>query len=63
MLISDDDLDTNRIIIKSNHGITNHQNALNDLDNEEAALHEFDFLSGDTAAAAATTTTGRKIQN
>ena len=28
---------------------------MNDLDNEEAALHEFDFLSGDTTA---TDTTG-----
>jgi hypothetical protein len=60
LTISDDDLDTNRIIIKSNHGNTtntNHHNSaldiLNDLDNEEAALHEFDFLTGDAAAAAA----------
>ena len=44
-LSSDDDLDTNR-----NHGPTNHQTTLNDLDNEESALHEFDFLSGDTTA-------------
>jgi len=53
--ISDDDLDTNRIIIKSNNGNTtntNHLDTLNDLDNEEAALHEFDFLTGDTAATA-----------
>jgi hypothetical protein len=34
----------------------NHQNTSNDLDNEEAALHEFDFLSGDAA------TTGRMIK-
>ncbi len=64
--ISDDDLDTNRIIIKSNNGNTintNHHNSVldtfNDLDNEEAALHEFDFLTGDTAASA---TTGRRIK-
>lgn len=59
-VISDDDLDTNRIIIKSNNGNTNHNSALdtlNDLDNEEAALHEFDFLSHDNAA-----TTSRKIE-
>ncbi len=41
---SDDDLDTNAIIMKANH-----QNTANDLDNEEAVLHEFDFLSGDAA--------------
>jgi hypothetical protein len=34
----------------------NHQNTFNDLDNEEAVLHEFDFLSGDPA------TTGRMIE-
>ena len=56
--ISDDDLDTNRVIIKSNNGNTtntNHHDSaldiLNDFDNEEAALHEFDFLTGDAAAA------------
>jgi len=61
--ISDDDLDTNRIIIKSNNGNTINTNhaldTFNDLDNEEAALHEFDFLTGDTAASA---TTGRIIK-
>ncbi|UJR08728.1 hypothetical protein I4U23_012985 [Adineta vaga] len=61
---NDDSLNTNRIILKSNHGNpsnTNHLNSaldsLNDLDSEEAALHEFDFLSGD----AATTSTGLSI--
>lgn len=34
----------------SDDGPTNHQTTLNDLDNEESALHEFDFLSGDTTA-------------
>ncbi|CAF1096033.1 unnamed protein product [Adineta steineri] len=55
---TDDGIDPNRIIIKSNLGNTsnvNHQNSgldtLNDLDSEEAALHEFDFLSGDPSAA------------
>ncbi|CAF0944984.1 unnamed protein product [Adineta ricciae] len=51
---SDDDIDTSRIIPKPNNGnSTNHNSgldALNDLDSEEAALHEFDFLSGDAAA-------------
>ena len=43
-------------MIKSNNGNTtntNHYNSsldtFNDLDNEEAALHEFDFLTGDSA--------------
>ncbi|UJR37475.1 hypothetical protein I4U23_030178 [Adineta vaga] len=50
---NDDDIDTNRIITKSNNGSTTNHNSgldtLNDLDSEEAALHEFDFLSGDAA--------------
>ncbi|CAF1098248.1 unnamed protein product [Adineta ricciae] len=61
---ADDPLDTNRILLKSNHGNpsnANHLNSaldqLNDLDSEEAALHEFDFLTGD----AATATTGLSI--
>ena len=61
---SDDPLNTNRILLKSNHGDpsnANHLNSaldqLNDLDSEEAALHEFDFLTGD----AATATTGLSI--
>ena len=52
-LISDSDIDTNHIAIKSNHGITmniNHDiDTLNDLDNEEAVLHEFDFLTSDNS--------------
>ncbi|CAF2744234.1 unnamed protein product [Rotaria sp. Silwood2] len=59
---NDSDLDTNRIIIKSNNGNAtniNHHNStldtLNDLDSEEAALQEFDFLTGDA------TTTGLSI--
>jgi hypothetical protein len=72
-LLSEDELDPNRIMIKSNHTHTtnNHHNhhhhqqqhqqqqhvnagltSLNDLDSEEAALHEFDFLTGDAAAHA-----------
>ncbi len=55
MCFSDDDIDTSRIIIKPNNGnTTNHNSALdtlNDLDSEEAALHEFDFLTGDAATA------------
>lgn len=35
---NEDDIDTSRILIKSNH----------DLESEEAALHEFDFLSGES---------------
>lgn len=46
---SDDDIDTSRIMIKSNNGGTTNHDTLNDLDSEEAALHEFDFLSGDAA--------------
>lgn len=53
---SDDDIDTSRIISKPNNGNSTHHNSgldtLNDLDSEEAALHEFDFLSGDAAATA-----------
>ncbi|CAF3681160.1 unnamed protein product [Rotaria sordida] len=52
---NDSDLDTNRIIIKSNNDNTtniNHHNStldtLNDLDSEEVVLQEFDFLTGDT---------------
>ena len=54
VLSSDDDLDNSGMMIKSNHGNTSNHNAgldtLNDLDGEESALHEFDFLTGDTAA-------------
>lgn len=48
---SDDELDSTGLMIKSNQG--NHNaglDTLNDLDGEESALHEFDFLTGDTAA-------------
>ena len=51
---SDDDLDSSGLMIKSNHGNSGNHNTgldtLNDLDGEESALHEFDFLTGDTAA-------------
>ena len=47
---SDDDIDTSRIILQGNNGNTaNHNATLDDLVSEEAALHEFDFLSGETA--------------
>ncbi|CAF1342095.1 unnamed protein product [Rotaria magnacalcarata] len=53
------DIDTNRSVTKSNNGNATNINhlsstldTLNDLDGEEAALHEFDFLTGDAAAAA-----------
>ena len=50
---SDDDLDTSRILMKPGHGnLTNHHSESDDLDGEEAALHEFDFLCGDAATAA-----------
>ena len=39
-------------MIKSNNGGTSNHDTLNDLDSEEAALHEFDFLSGDAATSA-----------
>jgi hypothetical protein len=42
--------------MKSNHGNTNPLDALSDPDNEEAALHEFDFLTADSA------NTGRKLR-
>ncbi|CAF2996072.1 unnamed protein product [Rotaria socialis] len=52
---SDDDIDSSRIMIKSNNGNTTNHNSgldtLNDLDGEEVALHEFDFLSGESAAS------------
>ncbi|CAF2142676.1 unnamed protein product [Rotaria magnacalcarata] len=52
---SDDDIDSSRIMIKSNNGNTTNHNSgldtLNDLDSEEVALHEFDFLSGESAAS------------
>lgn len=55
---SENVLDTNRILDKSNTTNTNHHNSipdpLKDLDSEEAALHEFDFLSGDAATAGLT---------
>jgi hypothetical protein len=55
-VFSDDDIDASRIILKPNNGnTTNHNsalNTLNDLDSEEAALHEFDFLTGDAATSA-----------
>ncbi|CAF5119761.1 unnamed protein product, partial [Rotaria sp. Silwood1] len=51
---NDNDLDINRIMIKTNNDNTtniNHHSStldtLNDLDNEEAVLQEFDFLTGD----------------
>ena len=50
-LSSDDDIDPSRINIKTNNGNTTNHDALNDLDSEEAALHEFDFLSGDAATS------------
>ena len=53
--MSDDDLDTSRIIFKSNH-----QNHLNDVDNEEAALHEWHFLSGNRSREVSSTR--RKLQ-
>jgi hypothetical protein len=41
------------MIIKGNNGNANNHTAtldnLNDLDGEESALHEFDFLSGDAS--------------
>ena len=47
---SDDDIDTSRIILQGNNGNTaNHNATLDDLVSEEAALHEVDFLSGETA--------------
>jgi hypothetical protein len=53
---SDDEIDTSRIITKSNNSNTTNHNSgldtLNDLDNEESALHEFDFLTGDAATSA-----------
>jgi hypothetical protein len=54
-LSSDDDLDASGMILKTNHrNSSNHHadlDALNDLDGEENALHEFDFLTGDAAIA------------
>ena len=49
---SDDDIDTSGIMIKSNNGGTTNHETLNDLDSEEAALHEFDFLTGEAANSA-----------
>ena len=42
---SEDELDPNCMMLK-----TNRRSAANDVDSEEAALHEFDFLTGDAAA-------------
>lgn len=39
-------------MIKSNNGGTTNHETLNDLDSEEAALHEFDFLTGEAANSA-----------
>jgi len=73
--VNEDDLDPNRIMIKSNHNSTttnnnnhNHQSnlpmeSLNDLDSEEAALHEFDFLSGDAANEQKTSTQSEHSNN
>ncbi|CAF0807079.1 unnamed protein product [Rotaria sordida] len=52
---SDDDIDASRIMVKpSDVNTTNHNtglDTLNDLDSEEVALHEFDFLTGDAATS------------
>jgi len=54
---SDDDLDTSGILVKDNPS-SNHD-TLNDLECEESALHEFDFLTGESTT---TTTTTNPIQ-
>ena len=43
---SDDDLDSSGILVKGNP--SSHREALNDLESEESALHEFDFLTGES---------------
>ena len=44
---SDDDLDSSGILVKGNSS--------NDLESEESALHEFDFLTGEPTSTTTTT--------
>lgn len=64
-MFSDDDIDGNSLMSKGNNGSAANHNtnmdALNDLDGEENALHEFDFLSGETTNIHQSKSNGLKL--